>query len=114
MIDMWLDMAKGRLKTASKPYILVEAQLVTQNVRKLTFASKEPMELRDSNFDPYGFAQITFGPDMGISRAYSIVDGDLYKFSLGVALDRNSRGGSAYLHSELKVGDEIHMAQGSN
>ena len=55
MIDMWLDMAKGRLKTASKPYILVEAQLVTQNVRKLTFASKEPMELSVSNFDPYGF-----------------------------------------------------------
>jgi len=36
------------------------------------------------------------------------------KFSLGVSLDRNSRGGSAYIHKEMKVGDEIKMAPGNN
>jgi ferredoxin-NADP reductase len=70
--------------------------------------------LSDPDFDAYAFAQITFGPDLEISRAYSIVDGNLYKFSLGVALDTRSRGGSAYLHNELKLGDEIEMSPGAN
>lgn len=114
MTDMWLDIAKERLKNSPKPYTLVDAQLVTRNVRKLTFALKEPLELSDPDFDPYAFAQVTFGANKEFSRAYSIVDGTLYKFSLGVALDRNSRGGSAYLHHELKLGEEIHMSPGAN
>jgi len=114
MTDMFLDIANERLKNASKPYTLVDAQYMARNVRKLTFALKEPLDLSDPTFDSYAFAQTTFGANMGFSRAYSIVGGDLYKFSLGVSLDRNSRGGSAYLHNELKIGDEIHMSPGAN
>jgi MOSC domain-containing protein YiiM/ferredoxin-NADP reductase len=114
MTNMWLGIAEERLKNSPKPYTLVDAHLVTRNVRKLTFALKEPLNLSDPSFDSFAFAQITFGANMEFSRAYSIVDGNLYKFSLGIALDRHSRGGSEYLHNELKVGDEIHMSPGAN
>jgi ferredoxin-NADP reductase len=104
------------LRQTPKTYTLVHAQHITQRVRKLTFELRDPLALTNPEFDPYAFAQITFsGPDSTrLSRSYSVVDGDLYRFSLGVALDRQSRGGSAYLHNELKVGDEIEMSSGTN
>lgn len=114
LTDLFLHLANDRLRQAPKTYTLVDAQYVTRRVKKLTFALKEPLVLTHPEFDRYAFAQITFGPDAGLSRSYSIVDGDLYRFSLGVALDRQSRGGSSYLHNELKVGDEIEMAPGTN
>jgi MOSC domain-containing protein YiiM/ferredoxin-NADP reductase len=114
MTDTWLNIAREKLKNSSKLYTLVDAQHITQNVRKLTFALKESLELIDPNFDPYAFALINFGAKLEISRAYSIVSGDQHRFSLGVALYRHSRGGSSYLHNELKVGDEILMSPGAN
>lgn len=114
MTDLWLDIAKDRMRNSPKVYTVVNAHYVTRRVRKLTFALKEALHISNSDFDPFAFAQITFGPNLSISRAYSIVDGDMYRFSLGVALDDHSRGGSAYLHNELMLGDEIEMSPGSN
>ncbi|SCO34976.1 related to phthalate 4,5-dioxygenase oxygenase reductase subunit [Fusarium fujikuroi] len=114
MTDLFLDIAKERLRSAPKAYTLVDARLVAQRVRKLTFALKEPLTLVNAAFDAYAFAQIKFGGEVKFERSYSIVDGDIYKFSLGVSLDRQSRGGSAYLHNKLKIGDEIEMSPGSN
>ncbi|KAH7220428.1 pyruvate kinase-like protein [Fusarium redolens] len=53
----------------------------------LTFKLKEDLTLNNLSFNPY---------------------------SLGVSLDRNSRGGSAYIHNGIKVGDEIKMSPGNN
>ncbi|RAO73159.1 uncharacterized protein BHQ10_009171 [Talaromyces amestolkiae] len=114
MPDLWLGIANNRLRRAPKPYILVDAELITPRVRKLTFELKEPLVLTEPEFDSFAFAMITFGPDGKFSRSYSIVEGNLYKFTLCVSLDRNSRGGSAYIHEEIKVGDEITMAPGDN
>ncbi|KAF5608284.1 phthalate dioxygenase reductase [Fusarium subglutinans] len=114
MTDLFLDIAKERLRSAPKTYTLVDACLVAQRVRKLTFALKEHLTFVNPEFDPYAFAQIKFGGGKEFERSYSIVDGDIYRFSLGVSLDRQSRGGSAYLHNELKIGDEIEMFPGSN
>ncbi|KAG4274389.1 hypothetical protein FPRO04_09347 [Fusarium proliferatum] len=114
MTDLFLDIAKERLRSAPKTYTLVDARLVAQRVMKLTFALKEPLTFVNAAFDAYAFAQIKFGGEVKFERSYSIVDGDIYKFSLGVSLDRQSRGGSAYLHNELKIGDEIEMSPGSN
>ncbi|RAH67115.1 MOSC domain-containing protein [Aspergillus aculeatinus CBS 121060] len=114
LTDLFLDLVNSRLRQAPKTYTLVDAMNVTPRVRQLQFALKDSLVLAQPEFNPYAFAQITFGPDSRYSRSYSIVDGDLHKFSLGVALDRHSRGGSAYLHHELKIGDEIVMAPGSN
>lgn len=114
MTEMWLDIANNRLRRAPKRYRLADATLVTPRVRKLTFELKDSLVLTEPEFDPYAFAMITFGREAKFSRSYSIVEGNLYKFSLGVSLDRNSRGGSAYLHHELRVGDEITMSPGDN
>lgn len=114
MTDLFLGLARDRLRQTPKTYTLVDAHHITPRVRKLTFALKQPLALTNPEFAPYAFAQIAFGPDSAFTRSYSIVDGDLYRFSLGVALDRQSRGGSAYLHNELKLGDEIEMSPGAN
>ncbi|KAI3005920.1 hypothetical protein CBS147346_3947 [Aspergillus niger] len=46
----------------------------------------------------------------GLRRAYSIVHGDTDRFTLGVALDERSRGGSSYIHQTLKQGDTVLVA----
>ncbi|KAL5866409.1 hypothetical protein ACKVWC_011436 [Pyricularia oryzae] len=113
--DLFLHIAGERLRQTPKTYTLVEAQNVTPRVRRLTFALKNELNLPNADFDPYAFAQISFGPaDSLFSRSYSIVDGDLYRFTLGVSLDRQSRGGSAYMHKQLKLGDEVEMSPGAN
>ena len=76
MTDTWLNIAREKLKNSSKRYTLVDAQKITQNVRKLTFALNESLELSDPDFDPYAFALINFGANLEISRSYSIVSGD--------------------------------------
>lgn len=114
LTDMHKDLANARLRSTPKTYTLDDAEPVTPRVKRLTFQLKEPLTLTNPKFDPYSFAQITFGPDAAFSRSYSIVDGDLYRFTLGVAHDRQSRGGSAYIHNKMKVGDTIEMAPGSN
>ncbi|WXC54109.1 hypothetical protein SNK03_000114 [Fusarium graminearum] len=114
MPEMWVEIGKEKLRNSPKTYTLVDAYLVTSRVRKLTFKLKNDLKLDNPEFDHYGFAQIIFGPDNKFERSYSIVDGDLYKFSLGVSLDSQSRGGSAYIHKEMKIGDEIQMSPGNN
>jgi MOSC domain-containing protein YiiM/ferredoxin-NADP reductase len=115
MTELWLDIANQKLIRATKRYTLVDAQMATARVRKLTFELKEDVVLTKPAFKPYAFAMIQFGnEDKKFSRSYSVVQGDLNKFTLGVSLDPNSRGGSAYLHRELEVGDEITMSPGEN
>ncbi|KAJ6780322.1 hypothetical protein PWT90_05319 [Aphanocladium album] len=53
----------------------------------------------------------------GMIRTYSIVSGDEggvgigNKFELGIALDENSRGGSKYIHENVKAGDIIDVGR---
>ena len=107
-----LEIAQNRLDTATRTYKLVDASYVTTRVKHLTFALKDASEIDRPDFKPFAFAQIKFGPNKSLSRCYSVVSGDLTKFSLGVALDDNSRGGSIYLHKHLQLGEEIDMAPG--
>lgn len=108
----FIDLARKRLEAATRTYTLVEAEYVTQRVRQLTFEVKAGDRIRNPEFRPYAYAQIQFGPERNLSRCYSIVDGDLERFTLGVALEEKSRGGSEYLHKTLKIGDEIKMGPG--
>ncbi|KIW12760.1 hypothetical protein PV08_07946 [Exophiala spinifera] len=115
MTQLWLDIANEKLIHSPKPYKLVDARMVASRVRKLTFELSENLVLRTPEFNAYAFAMITFGPKGNpISRTYSIVEGNLYKFTLGVSLHQNSTGGSTYLHDSLKIGDEITMSPGDN
>jgi ferredoxin-NADP reductase len=105
-------LANKRLAMTPKHYRLARFEYTTPRVKYLTFELDEPITIKRPEFNIFAFAQIEFGPE--ISRSYSIVSGDLNSFSLGVALDDHSRGGSAYIHNELKVGDRITMAPGGS
>jgi ferredoxin-NADP reductase len=94
-----------------KLYKLAQSEQVTPRVRKLLFQLKDDVNISEPAFRPHTFANIKFSK---FARSYSIVSGDLNEFALGVALDDNSRGGSKYLHTSLKTGDEIEMSPCSN
>ncbi|EKJ67845.1 hypothetical protein FPSE_11993 [Fusarium pseudograminearum CS3096] len=68
----------------------------------------------DFAFGQFPFVRLRFGPDGSLSRAYSVVSGTKNRFELGISRDDNSRGGSVYLHDNLKVGDVIKIASGRN
>ncbi|KAF6839482.1 vanillate o-demethylase [Colletotrichum plurivorum] len=111
--SMVRDFARNRLQATPKRYEVVDIRSVTSRVRQLTFQLREPFAINEPAFGEFAFAQIEFGAGgERYSRSYSIVSGDLNRFSLGVARDDHSRGGSRYLHTKLKVGDVITMAPG--
>ncbi|KAI1390071.1 PK beta-barrel-protein domain-containing protein-like protein [Hypoxylon trugodes] len=47
----------------------------------------------------------------GLLRSYSIVSGDRNKFELGIALEDQSRGGSAYMHHQAKIGSTLQVGR---
>ncbi|KAI5860050.1 PK beta-barrel-protein domain-containing protein-like protein [Durotheca rogersii] len=47
----------------------------------------------------------------GLVRSYSIISGTCDRFELGVALAEPTRGGSAYLHGEARVGDVLAVGR---
>jgi len=49
---MWIDIGKEKLRSSLKTYTLVEAELVTSRVKKLTFELKDDITLEDPAFDP--------------------------------------------------------------
>ena len=113
LTELVRNYAYKRLEKTAKRYQLVASEKAALRVRRLTFELKEPFYFARPAFSPFAFAQITFG-DGRFSRSYSIVSGDMNRFTLGVALDDSSRGGSAYLHQNLQIGDEITMAVGGS
>ncbi|KAF2162765.1 hypothetical protein M409DRAFT_37396 [Zasmidium cellare ATCC 36951] len=46
----------------------------------------------------------------GIKRSYSVVEGTTSRFTLGIARDDKSRGGSTYIHDHLHTGDSVHVS----
>jgi ferredoxin-NADP reductase len=52
----------------------------------------------------------------GLVRNYSLVnpEGETLRYVLGVNLDRNSRGGSKYLHEQARVGEILRISEPRN
>ncbi len=48
----------------------------------------------------------------GLTRSYSLVGhaGSRTRYEIAVALDAKSRGGSSYIHKQLRVGDEVEIS----
>ncbi|MGH7960426.1 MAG: MOSC domain-containing protein, partial [Candidatus Binatia bacterium] len=113
LTELVRNYACKRLAKTPKRYELVASEKVASRVKQLVLTLKEPFSFIKPEFPTFAFAQITFG-DGRFSRSYSIVSGDMNRFTLGVALDDKSRGGSEYLHHRLRVGDEIMMAVGGS
>ena len=56
---------------------------------------------------PGAHARVRLGN--GLVRTYSVVEGGRDGFWVGVALDEKSRGGSRYMHEEVRVGDTLEV-----
>ncbi|KAE8452735.1 hypothetical protein EG329_013007 [Mollisiaceae sp. DMI_Dod_QoI] len=82
-------------------FTLVEKKSQTPHIASFVFS--KPGEGEEIN--PGWFARLKL-PN-GLIRSYSIVSGDTHKFQLGIKLEEDSRGGSQYLHKQLKEGDKI-------
>ncbi|CZR53318.1 related to phthalate 4,5-dioxygenase oxygenase reductase subunit [Phialocephala subalpina] len=82
-------------------FTLIDKKRHTPHITSFTFSKPGDGE----EFDPGFFVRLKL--PSGLIRSYSIVSGDTHKFQLGIKREGTSRGGSRYLHDELKEGDKI-------
>lgn len=102
--------AKANKKPKEKwvPYQVVERKEQTKRITSFVLEAVDKFaEGEEKELSPGAHAKIKLGK--GLVRAYSIVDGDKERFQLAVALEEKSRGGSKYLHHEVKVGDVLQV-----
>lgn len=95
-LDMWAE------------YRLIKKVKETPTVTSFKFTAVHPRQPTEPVL-PGTHVRLKLGGRL--IRAYSVVEGSRNKFSLGVALDRQStRGGSLFLHENLQEGDTITIS----
>ncbi|KAK0745340.1 pyruvate kinase-like protein [Apiosordaria backusii] len=103
--------AKANKKTKREKWVsyrVVEKERQTGRIMAFVLeAVLRSNEEEERELNPGAHAKIKLGN--GLVRAYSIVDGDRGRFQIAVALEENSRGGSRYMHREVKVGDVLQV-----
>jgi ferredoxin-NADP reductase len=88
-------------------YKLIEKRRETEIISSFTFTASEKVD-NPIKVIPGAHVRVKLGPKSGnLVRAYSVVEGDSNTFTLGIAHDANSRGGSKFMHEQLNVGDEL-------
>lgn len=106
---------KNQHDLAWRRFRVTEKEMLTPRVARLNLKLDETeTDIGDEEcrLGRFPHVRLKFGPGGKFSRAYSVVAGDMRGFELGVSKDDNSRGGSAYLHDTLKVGDVIQASKG--
>jgi len=92
-------------------YKLIEKKKETERISSFTFSAVERVET-PIQIMPGAHIRVKLGPRSGnLVRAYSVVEGDSDTFTLGIAHDANSRGGSKFMHEQLKIGDELMFSK---
>jgi MOSC domain-containing protein YiiM/ferredoxin-NADP reductase len=93
-------------KTTWREFRLVEKSFETPRIVRLTFdaicESKNPGRILPGS-------NIVIKLPNGLQRAYSVVSGNTDHFTLGVARDENSRGGSVYLHDSAQINSILEV-----
>lgn len=88
-------------------YKLAGKKKETESITSFTFTAAEKVD-NPIKVMPGAHVRVKLGPKSGnLVRAYSVVDGDSKTFTLGIAHDANSRGGSKFMHEQLNLGDEL-------
>lgn len=96
-LDLWAE------------YRLVERRTETPTVVSLVF---ESVETRPSPEEAKPGTHVRLKLGGRLIRAYSVVEGNQNRFTLGVSLDReSSRGGSLYLHETIQEGDDVTISK---
>lgn len=91
-------------------YRLARRQEQTPKITSFEFEALN----RDNNptkAEPGTHVRVRLGRDGKLVRAYSVVKGDSNCFTLGIALEASSRGGSRYLHEQVSVGDILTFGE---
>ncbi|KAI9055797.1 hypothetical protein LZ554_000737 [Drepanopeziza brunnea f. sp. 'monogermtubi'] len=101
-----VEASKIAPKETFEHFTLVSKKAETPRISSFTFAKSgtEP-EGEGSAISPGSFVRLRL-PN-GLLRSYSVVSGTSSRFTLGVALDDQSRGGSRFMHETLKEGEEV-------
>lgn len=87
-----------------RPFKVIEKKKETSRIVALEVQAED--EAAESMMVPMNsYANIQL-PN-GLKRSYSVVGGTTTRFTLGIARDDNSRGGSIYIHDRLHTGDSI-------
>ncbi|KAI0521911.1 PK beta-barrel-protein domain-containing protein-like protein [Xylaria bambusicola] len=93
-----------------RDYKVVEKKAQTSRITSFMLEAVTPdPDIKDSD--------VKLGPHVrlrlpnGLLRSYSIVSGTDNRFELGIALEEASRGGSSYLHKNVKEGDMIEVGR---
>ena len=114
-IDEFGDEVKGAIKRitakltseskapeAWRDYTLIETRKQNARIKSFIFQAVGTQDA-GAKIEPGSFIGLKL-PN-GLKRSYSIVSGFSDRFELGIALADDSRGGSSYLHQELKIGN---------
>src|SRR5690606_5342379 len=108
---MVLKFSKSWLKMTEKQRIkvnVVQTNDESERVRSFCLVSQDGSELP-------GFtagAHIDLCLPNGLVRSYSLTNtqSETHRYVVAVARDRNSRGGSEWIHQNLKVGDSLMIS----
>lgn len=94
------------------PARIIAIEFATENI--VSFVLRPNDSAFAGEIDPGSHVDV-FLPN-GLKRSYSLSNGPMHKrgFRLTVARDRNSRGGSAYMHDSLRVGQIIEISNPRN
>ncbi|KAI1439214.1 PK beta-barrel-protein domain-containing protein-like protein [Xylaria sp. CBS 124048] len=98
--------------TKWRDFKIVEKRGQTARITSFVLEAVTPVDDALSRAEKLG-ANVKIRLPNGLIRSYSIVSGNDNRFELGVARAEASRGGSAYLHDETKVGDVIQVGRSS-
>ena len=98
-------------KSQWREFRLAQKTRQTARISSFEFEAVTPEQNLES-LSPGAHVKLKLGN--GLVRAYSIVSGSRNRFELGVALDAASRGGSRYLHKELREGDTLQVGRFTN
>ncbi|TVY62893.1 Carnitine monooxygenase reductase subunit, partial [Lachnellula suecica] len=93
-----------------RTFQLVEKRVQTPRISSFTFKAVEVKRGTDEEeLDPGCFVRLRL-PN-GLIRSYSLVSGSSTNFTLGIAREESGRGGSRWLHDELKLGDKLDVGK---
>lgn len=103
-----LRLGEPSASAISRPVVVQEAKLIAEDILKLKLISPDGKPL--PRWTPGAHIDIECG-DTGISRQYSLCSdpADTSCLEIAILKDPESRGGSAWLHENIKPGDRVRI-----
>lgn len=113
--DMSLRLRGEQAKDIFADFRLRDRRRETQRVAEFTFERVHKLAEDSQNFmvaESGSHIRLRFRlKGQNVVRPYSVISGNSNTFNLGIALADDSRGGSAFLHQTLQVGDVIEVSE---